>query len=555
MTQVLIKVYIERNDTKFLYWSVVLDTVLNLGEIDCNYLNAKAIKAINLINFPESIISFDFSIFDFSTGLQDYEGYLERPSFFLAKEFSPYKNCCCNVKNYYPTAFGHQKSFLKFIETFDLITDEQFFKLQQEIHNVLEEKLGLNIFKCESLPGCLSIYSSLPAFDIQTEQRKIVISTNTSENYYIEITIQDDNDNCILFSSVFFFNSSSYTITLPSVQELESWFHFNISIFKHDNQKSEIVYKNESYLMRSVSCGMNIIEGCSSLIKNRFLNKIETIPIQMHSSFSTSDKSTPWHDWKRLYLKYFGLNKSASLESIFFDFTKNGQIEFLVWMKKLFSGAEQIIIIDPYFDKNGLESLMSCRISDVPIKLATLNPDISKREGEELTSKDLENNFYKYFSQGELYYCSKNELHDRYLIIESFGIKVYYNLSNSWNGAFKNNHSLLISQLNRKSEKQFNACYADCFTNDKLIKRMTNTIDNSEILEEERIYTREDAKQLLRKAILTNTFTPMQFVNTYRSIYVFHAYGKMGKSFINHFFIDSLKKRNIDYRKDTISSN
>lgn len=553
MTQVLIKVYINNGNDKFLYWSAVLDTVLDSNQLDCNYLTTKAFSQISLksIQNYEYYINFEFSIYNQTIINTEYANYVKRPQFFLNKEISPYKNCCCNLQNYYPN-FNHQKSFLDFIEKKTKITDKIFFDVQNEIHNDIEKALGINIFRNEALPGCLSIYSSLPSFELSIEQRKIEIRTDTISNYYVEVKLCDND--CILYDHIYDFNSQQYTIILPNNTILEAWFDFTISIYEKGISLSNIVYQENGHCIRTVSCGMNIPGGASSLLKNRFSNKIETIPVQSHSSFSTSNNANPWLDLKDMYIHYFGLNKHTQLESIFFDFTIDGQNEFLEWMKNNFSGAEKIIIIDPFFDKNGLESLISCRITDVPVKLATLDPDISKREGEELTSKDLENNFYKYFSQGELYYCRKNELHDRYLVIESFGNTRFYNLSNSWNGAFRNNHSLLISQLNRKSEKKFTACYLDCFTDDKLVKKINHETSHSTYSESREEYTRKNAKKYLRKALFFNRFlTPTSFVKIYRKIYVHHAYGKMKKTFINHFFINSLNKRSSDYKKDTIT--
>lgn len=553
MTHVLIKVYINNGNDKFLYWSAVLDTVLDSNQLDCNYLTTKAFSQISLksIQNYEYYINFEFSIYNQTKINTEYANYVKRPQFFLNKDISPYKNCCCNLQNYYPN-FNHQKSFLDFIEKEIKITDKIFFDVQNEIHNDIEKALGINIMRNESLPGCLSIYSSLPSFIINVEQRKIEISSDISKKYYVEVKIC--NDKCILYSQIYDFNPPQCIITLPNNTILEAWYDITISIFEKNAPLSNIVYQENEHCIRIVSFGMNTSGGASSLLKNRFSNKIETIPVQSHSSFSTSNNANPWLDLKDMYIQYFGLNKHTQLESIFFDFTIDGQNEFLEWMKNNFSGAEKIIIIDPFFDKNGLESLISCRITDVPVKLATLDPDISKREGEELTSKDLENNFYKYFSQGELYYCRKNELHDRYLVIESFGNTRFYNLSNSWNGAFRNNHSLLISQLSRENEKRFTDCYSDCFNKDKLVKKNLQNQPISTNSESEKKYTRKNAKKYLRKALFFNRLlTPASFVKIYREIYVHHAYGKMKKNFINHFFINSLNKRSSDYKKDTIT--
>jgi len=553
VTQVLIKVYINNGNDKFLYWSSVLDTVLDSNQLDCNYLTTKAFSQISLksIQNYEYYINFEFSIYNQTIINTEYANYVKRPQFFLNKEISPYKNCCCNLQNYYPN-FNHQKSFLDFIEKKTKITDKIFFDVQNEIHNDIEKALGINIFRNEALPGCLSIYSSLPSFELSIEQRKIEIRTDTISNYYVEVKLCDND--CILYAHVYDFNSPLCTINLPNDTILETWFVFTISIYEKGISLSNIVYQENGHCIRTVSCGMNISGGASSLLKNRFSNKIETIPVQSHSSFSTSNDANPWLDLKDMYIQYFGLNKHTQLESIFFDFTIDGQNKFLEWMKNNFSGAEKIIIIDPFFDKNGLESLISCRITNVPVKLATLNPDISKREGETLTSIELVNDFYNFFSQGQLYFCSKKELHDRYLVIESFGNSRFYNLSNSWNGAFRNNHSLLISQLNRKSEKKFTACYLDCFTDDKLVKKINHETSHSTYSESREEYTRKNAKKYLRKALFFNRFlTLASFVKIYRKIYVHHAYGKMKKTFINHFFINSLTKRSSDYKKTTIA--
>lgn len=553
MTQVLTKVYINIGNDKFLYWSVVLDTVVDSSQLNCNYLTTKVFKPILLKSIPDNgcYISFEFSIYNSTVISSEYASFVERPTFFLNKAISPYNNCCCNLQNYYPN-FNHQKSFLDFIEKNITIGDKVFFDVQNEIHNNIEKTLGINILKSESLPGCLSIYSSLPTFNVDIEQRKIEISTATNIKYYVEIRICDAE--CILYSRIYDFNPPQCTIILPNNTILESWFDFTISIFEKNNPVSNIVYQENGHCTRMVCFGINTSGGMSSLLKNRFSNKIETIPVQSHSSFSTSNNANPWLDLKEMYIQYFGLNDLKKMESIFFDFTMEGQNEFLEWMKNNFSGADKIIIIDPFFDKKGLESLLSCRIADIPIKLATLNPDISKREGENLTSKDLVNSFYKYFSQGELYYCSKNELHDRYLVIETFGNTRFYNLSNSWNGAFRNNHSLLISQLSRENEKKFTSCYSDCFTIEKLIKKNIQKKSITINSESKKEYTRKNAKKGLRKALLLNQFMrPETFVKKYRDIYVFHAYGKMDKYFINHFFINSLNKRSSDYRKNSIS--
>ena len=66
MTQVLIKVYINIGNDKFLYWSAVLDTVLDSNQLDCNYLTTKAFSKISLksIQNYEYYINFEFSIYN-----------------------------------------------------------------------------------------------------------------------------------------------------------------------------------------------------------------------------------------------------------------------------------------------------------------------------------------------------------------------------------------------------------------------------------------------------------------------------------------------------------
>lgn len=549
MTQVLVKIYIQNCSDKIFFWSVVLDTVLNSSEFNCNQMNS-VFKSIKIKALEDFYVSFDFSFFDEKLLICDKSNYIKRPSFFLSKEFSPYKNCCCMVKNYYNPNQSHQDDLLQFVKTFIDITDNVFLEFQQEILEIIKSNLGIDILKSESMPGCFSVYTSLPSFVISIAQRRIEISSSAQKNYYIELKIEDGN--CIIFSNVYEFNVSPFIIQLPDISDLENWFKAKISIYEKDLQKTAIVYEEEFHLTREVCGGINTFGGVSSLVKNRFSNKVEKIPRMCHSNISTSDKTTPWHDWIKGYRNYLCLEKQY-LESIFFDFTRNGQNEFVNWMKDNFSNAKSIYIIDPYFDLNGLESLISCQITDVSIKLATLNPDLDKRDGDLLTAEKLTSEFYKTFSSGELYFCSKNELHDRYLVIEFYGGSKYYNLSNSWNGAFRNNHSLLISQLSQKNVKKFIACYEDCFTDNKKVRcqQQHSASPNQEKGLKE--YCRKDVKELLKKAIeIQGVVLPKEFAALYRSIYVYHAYGKIEKGFVNKFFIKTLNIRNDVFKKDVI---
>ena len=112
MTQVLVKIYIQNCSDKFLFWSVVLDTVLNSSEFNCNQMNS-VFKSIKIKALEDFYVSFDFSFFDEKILICDKSNYIKRPSFFLSKEFSPYKNCCCMVKNYYNPNQSHQDDLLQ----------------------------------------------------------------------------------------------------------------------------------------------------------------------------------------------------------------------------------------------------------------------------------------------------------------------------------------------------------------------------------------------------------------------------------------------------------
>ena len=108
------------------------------------------------------------------------------------------------VKNYYNPNQSHQDDLLQFVKTFIYITDNVFFEFQQEILEIIKSNLGIDILKSESMPGCFSIYTSLPSFVISIAQRRIEISSSAQKNYYIELKIEDGN--CIIFSNVYEFN-------------------------------------------------------------------------------------------------------------------------------------------------------------------------------------------------------------------------------------------------------------------------------------------------------------------------------------------------------------
>ena len=101
--------------------------------------------------------------------------------------------------------------------------------------------------------------------------------------------------------------------------------------------------------------------------------------------------------------------------------------------------------------------------------------------------------------------------------------------------------------------KKFIACYEDCFTDNKKVKvqQQSSVSPNQKKCLKE--YCRNDVKELLKKAIeIQRVVLSKEFVALYRSIYVYHAYGKIIKGFVNKFFIKTLNIRNDVFKKDVI---
>lgn len=169
MTQVLIKFYIQKKDEnsiKVLYWSCVLETVLQ--KLDYKTLNSANHFPLSNSQFSDYELFIELSEYTSSSIDSDYNDYIKRPTFFLAKDWKksrrPYNSCCCNVTNYY----NPKQDFIAKLK--NLVSNEKselfYFQFINEINMSIEKTIGINIFESGACPDSLSIYQCLPSFYI-----------------------------------------------------------------------------------------------------------------------------------------------------------------------------------------------------------------------------------------------------------------------------------------------------------------------------------------------------------------------------------------------------
>lgn len=525
MTQVLIKFYIQKKDEnsiKVLYWSCVLETVLQ--NLDYKTLNSANHFPLSNSQFSDYELFIELSEFTSSSIDSDYNDYIKRPTFFLAKDWKkinrPYNSCCCNVTNYYnpkQDALTNLKNLIG-AEKSEIF----YFQLINEINISIEKSIGINIFESGACPNSLSIYQRLQSFYINCNKERNILIESKDENEYSVIIEAYSKDNILFKKNLFFSTHLEYK--LPNQNELENCYNLHITIFsKIDSNDYEIVYEEILHpVIRTIHCNIANKYG-TRIINNRFINKQEEVDIAQSSNIVESDKSTPWIDYENLYKKFY--KTEFQLDAQFFDIEEDvkekGRKDYLNWITNNLKDAQTIYIIDPFFDEQGIDDLIACGYNNSNLKVTTLNPDISKREGEILTSGNLSYKFYTLFPRGELYYCDKKELHDRFLIIEKSDVTKYFSISNSWNGTVRYN-SLFVQELNYEHSLKVKKIYGKCFDNGRLVKNETTTKE-SPIEAKEQEPTEEDVQQTLENIKKENYFIADDLANLFK----YNAYGKI----------------------------
>ena len=446
---VLLQFYIEdkQKQDRFLFWSCVLDSSIDLSKFDLKYLDV-GLDIENYVNLKLQIEhkNFTHEIYD-----SFYKGYnKDRPEVFLSTDAtmqigSPYSHASSMMKTYYQVPAEY---ILKLRQFCDKQTDYQFTKFQLQIITTIKKALGIDIIKNESLPGCLSVYKRMSSFSVNGnfnalngKTRYITITPNENnafENSMIEIEIIDEK-------KVLFRKLCKYTIDFffefPSTTELEHFSEFRISIycFEFENESYSKIYEEHFYLIRSVNILGGIYGSNSKIVKNRYLNKsMDKIDIISHQSLISTLDRKDWVDWEREYKNILFGKELKYLESLFFD-KITGRENFLIWARNAISKGRKITIVDPYFDNNGLQDFFACINALIKIRILMKDPHEFNID----TNTHLEA-IYNLLPEAEVYFI--DNIHDRYLIIEEDERIVFYSLSNSWNGTV-NNYSLYVQEI------------------------------------------------------------------------------------------------------------
>lgn len=446
---VLLQFYIEnkQKQDKFLFWSCVLDSSIDLYNFNLNYLDV----SLNIENFTNFKIQIKHKNFIQDILDSDYKGYnKDRPEIFLSADAtmqrgSPYRHASSMMKTYYQVPSDFISNLAQFC---DIQTDYQFTKFQLQIISTIKKELGIDIIKNESLPGCLSVYRRMPGFSVNgnfnalnDRTRYITVAPNENnlyKNAMIEIEIIDSRK--VLFRKLCKYTSDFY-FEFPSIAELEHFSEFRISIYCSESESESYskIYEEHFHLIRSINILGSIYGSNSKIVKNRYLNKsVDKINIMSHQSFTSILDKKDWIDWEEEYKNILFGKELKHLESLFFD-KITGREKFLNWARSVISKGRKITIVDPYFDNNGLQDFYACINAHIKIRILIKDP----REFNIDTNTHLEA-IYNLLPGAEVYFI--DNIHDRYLVIEEDEKTVLYSFSNSWNGTV-NNYSLYIQEV------------------------------------------------------------------------------------------------------------
>jgi hypothetical protein len=446
---ILLQFYLEdkQKQDRFLFWSCVLDSSIDLSKFKLNYLDT----SLNIENFANLKLQIEHKDFTHEILNTDYKGYNKnRPEVFLSTDAtmqtgSPYRHASSMMKTYYQVPSVFVSNLTLFC---DIQTDYQFTKFQLQIISTIRKELGIDIIKNESLPGCLSVYRRMPGFSVNGnynasngKTRYITITPNENnvyKNAMIEIEIYDRKK--VLFRKLCKYTSDFY-FEFPSTAELEHFSEFRISIYhiESENESYSKIYEEHFHLVRTINIMGNIYGSNSKIVKNRYANKsMDKIDIITHQSFNSITDKKDWVDWEEEYKNVLFGKKSKYLESLFFD-KITGREEFLNWARNVISMGRKITIVDPYFDNNGLQDFYACINTHIKIRILMKDPHEFNID----TNTHLEA-IYNSLPGAEVFFV--DNIHDRYLIIEEDEKTVFYSLSNSWNGTV-NNYSLYIQEV------------------------------------------------------------------------------------------------------------
>lgn len=527
--KILIEFYLKKKineNDKFLFWSCVLDSVVDMNQKDIEkYLNYDITIDKNFK------LSLSYNIFtDAILEIEPYKNYQKRPTVFLAcnettLKGSPYHNASSKLTNYYQSVDVFVEKLKKFCDFKD---DFEFNEFQKNIINKIEDNIGIDIINNSSIPGCLSIYEKLDTFFVDGnfnerngKERYIIISSWNYKKYedaFVEIEIFDeDNENNkkILFKQVYPYNNERYK--LPETDKLEGFGDFHVTVFN----SREVIFEQFFCLIRNINLGTHILGNTTKLLRNRYKNnRADIVSTSTKNNYSKIFKDKDFYDIESEYKKkLYGKNKKY-LESHFFDNSDVGRKAFLAWVRNKIEQCSTITIVDPYFDNNAVNDLSACVTSIVDITIVTTDPNNANRPD----SRNLLSNIFESFGiKTKVYYLNKNKIHDRYVLFDD----VMFSMSNSWNGTV-NNYSLFVQELSLEIalqvDKELNGYIID---DNKQVLSIQNK-DKVDIDNKGTKYTKKSLINLLTKLEkhkINTCFSNKKLICIIREIFLCDYYG------------------------------
>lgn len=486
MKEILVQFVLKYGKSEFTFWSSVLETTVESANI--GYLNKD--NETKIAGYDNIIIEERFSSADNIESL--CKDYAARPPVFLKKDKtfqkgSPYKYCCAELANFYYKK-DFQSELAKFFIGAGYRTFSDFNAIQEEVITTIKNIIGIDIIKQQSIPGCISKYQRLPVFQIDANYNadngrrfvKVMAEEYQSGDVFlIDVEITDDDK--VLYRQAKEFSCQTMRMDLPNRNELEDFSDVHFTVLKKDGGSFIRQYEETGLLIRSFNLNFSVGGGSSRLVRNRFLNnKLESVPMREHEHINGMSKKMDWFYLERDYKKALYGKDKEFLESHFFgnDDKGIGRKQFLDWTRNKLQSAGSVIVIDPFFDINGLNDFIACTTAGFKLTLLTTDPNKTKREDANEAKKDdgsalkkhLLDRIYSNFRNADVYFADRKDLHDRFFIIENAEETVCFSMSNSWNGTV-NNYSLLVQELSIKEYLAIKDSYAKYFDTEHLQKK------------------------------------------------------------------------------------
>jgi hypothetical protein len=244
---------------------------------------------------------------------------------------------------------------------------------------------------------------------------------------------------------------------------------------KEKDGDSHILYEKSCVLMRTISVGMSLIGTTINSGSISLLNKLrheEKDEAKKLASFTRSSgaqtmsigghEEDPWVVSAREAIKLMDNYFPEKSEGRFFrngwdeDTMESGQLSFARWVLDLISpeSKNKLILIDPFFDKDGIELFSNARTTNAEIHVLTCTQHRSTEEESTTELKDtkaaddirvscrlreaLLKGINLRINDLRSDFGGKNQLfHDRYVVITNHegGISKGFHLSNSIQGA------------------------------------------------------------------------------------------------------------------------